>query len=488
MLYLALYFPLLPLESLSCPLSPSALVARGRILMADPAGQEAGIHGGMRLASALGCLPQLQVLERRPEQETLALERLALWAGNWTPLVALRPSQGLLLEIGGCLRLFGGLGALLELLQRGLAELGHSWQLAVAPTPLGAWWLACHGGTRICADLETLGAALALLPTSLPEWPATVRERLQSFGLESLGALRALPLGSLRERLGPRPVEELCQAWGELPDQPAWHVFPEHFRQRLELPWKVEASTALLFPARRLGAALLGWLESRGGLLRRAAFLLEQGEAGMTRVELAFTEPGRDLSRLLRLLEEKLARVNLDAPVQAMTLELEAWSEARESRKLFGSARGEGALACLERLAVQLGEGRVHGLALRADHRPELAWRPSSLAELASNWQEERLPAGPEATLQAQPLRPSWLLPEPLALEETRRGLLSRQGPLGRKYLQLLSPPERIESGWWDVEGQGDLRRDYFVAGCASGERAWVFRDRKGWFLHGLFA
>ena len=101
MLYLALYFPLLPPESLSCPLSPSALVARGRILMADPAGQEAGIHGGMRLASALGCLPQLQVLERRPEQETLTLERLALWAGNWTPLVALRPSQGLLLEIGG---------------------------------------------------------------------------------------------------------------------------------------------------------------------------------------------------------------------------------------------------------------------------------------------------------------------------------------------------------------------------------------------------
>ena len=53
---------------------------------------------------------------------------------------------------------------------------------------------------------------------------------------------------------------------------------------------------------------------------------------------------------------------------------------------------------------------------------------------------------------------------------------------------QILSGPERIESGWWDG---GDVRRDYYVVRCASGERAWAFLPAgaaEGWMLHGWFA
>jgi protein ImuB len=32
------------------------------------------------------------------------------------------------------------------------------------------------------------------------------------------------------------------------------------------------------------------------------------------------------------------------------------------------------------------------------------------------------------------------------------------------------------------------VRRDYFVARNPQGQRAWIFRDAAGWFLHGLFA
>jgi len=82
-----------------------------------------------------------------------------------------------------------------------------------------------------------------------------------------------------------------------------------------------------------------------------------------------------------------------------------------------------------------------------------------------------------------------WLLapPEPLPERESRPLLEGRP-------LQLLSGPERIESGWWDA----DLaERDYFIAQATDGALVWIYRARlplsaqgqaQGWFLHGRFA
>jgi protein ImuB len=77
------------------------------------------------------------------------------------------------------------------------------------------------------------------------------------------------------------------------------------------------------------------------------------------------------------------------------------------------------------------------------------------------------------------PPRPAWLLPRPM--------------PLRDHALQVLSGPERIESGWWDG---GDVRRDYYVVRTSLGQRAWAFQPAgvrdgdggSGWMLHGWFA
>ena len=89
--------------------------------------------------------------------------------------------------------------------------------------------------------------------------------------------------------------------------------------------------------------------------------------------------------------------------------------------------------------------------------------------------------------------RPAWLLPEPLALAD-RDALPLLQG----RPLQLLSGPERIETGWWDGAG---VARDYYIAQNDDGSLVWVFRSRLPaaqvapgahdeplWHLHGLFA
>jgi len=177
------------------------------------------------------------------------------------------------------------------------------------------------------------------------------------------------------------------------------------------------------------------------------------------------------------------------APVEALRLQAdELVDRPGASASLFEEATaGEGALACLERLRARLGEGAVQVLGEAADHRPECA---TQARDAIFNFGQNigLTVAFGEKSAQTAAIgrhRPLWLLPTPQALAE-QAGSPHWHGPL-----KLLSRAERLESGWWD-EGEGgttgDVRRDYFVACNAQGQRAWVFRDAAGWFLHGLFA
>jgi len=453
---------------------------RGRVVVADAEAMAAGICPGQKLSTALGLLPGLAVFERDTAREQQALASLACWAGRFTPTASLAPPNELLLEIGGCLRLFGGSQAIAAAVVAGCAEQAYAPAWAIAPTPLAARWLARQGDGWLCADQPSLHAALATLPCALPAWPAEVHARLESFGLRQLGALRTLPTAGLRRRLGNGPVDDLARAWGEMPDpQPAF-PFPEHFALDLELPSRVEHAEALAFAGQRLFSALAGWLHVRQLRVRRCTLRLTHDDGTGTDLSLGFAEPASDEGRFLRLLREHLGRLVLPAPVEAVRLQADEVTEnVGRSTHLFEQApEGEGAAACLERLRARLGERAVQMLTQVADHRPECASseRDIMAASLALTSKVAPLP---------ERSRPLWLLPTPQALAE-HAGRPHWHGPL-----RLLSRPERLESGWWDdgeQDAAGDVRRDYFVARNPQGQWAWVFRDAGGWFLHGLFA
>src|SRR2546426_5203277 len=76
------------------------------------------------------------------------LEHVAAWACQFTPRVSLEPPHGLLLEVEGSLRLFGGLERLLERLREGLDAMELTAQLAVAPAARAALWRSRGGGAR----------------------------------------------------------------------------------------------------------------------------------------------------------------------------------------------------------------------------------------------------------------------------------------------------------------------------------------------------
>jgi protein ImuB len=211
--------------------------------------------------------------------------------------------------------------------------------------------------------------------------------------------------------------------------------------------------------------------------------------AAHTPLAIALAEPSRDATHLQTLLREHLAALVLPAPTLELSLAAsDIVQAAPPNSELFptSASEREGLTRLIERLQARLGPAQVQRLHAVADHRPERATVVTAL-QLSGRAVAAPAPVPVQKDVAQAPPRPVWLLavPEPLRV---RQG----QPLLDGQLLQLLSGPERIESGWWD----GALaERDYFIAQLPSSALVWVYRSRLpqpdgelSWFLQGRFA
>ena len=476
MLWLALHFPALPLEVFTrgaeAP-APTVIASPGNrplVVSCNATALRAGIRPGVPISAAHALAPGLAVHARDAQRERETLERLAAWALQFTPTTSLAEHATLLTEIGGSLRLFGGLSRLLGEVRSGLAELGFDTLVAVAPTATGAALLARAGLDLELTETTQLRSRLAALSIDLLEQDTAVLDALEKIGVRTLGECRRLPRDGLARRFGEKLLDELDRAFGDRPDpRPTW-VAPDVHSVKLDLPspvWEVEA---LIFGAKRLLAELCGVLTARRQGITQLLVSLDHEGRAPTVLMLSLSMPSRDPAHLLVLLRERLSNVALPDRVESIALTAaETMQLAPRNFSFFGDRDqlAENRLALVERLRARLGDAAVSGLALVPDHRPELAWQPAEPGSAAV-----ALPSNP---------RPLWLLAEPKPL---------RANPDGASpaTLSILTGPERIETGWWDGN---DVTRDYFVARNTAGARFWVFRERSRtgrWFVHGVFA
>lgn len=478
-LWLGLYCAGLPLEAAwHCHEQPPELHAvhamqRGQpvVLAASQAAVQAGVRSGQSLSTALAVQPALQSLLRNRAAEQQLLEQLALLAWQFSSRVVLTVPDGLLLEIGGSLKLHGDLPTLLARLKQKLDRSGFAVSMDVsmgmAPIPAAARLFARHG-------LHTHNApemlqALKSLPVAAVAEDENQARVLMSLGLDRVAGLLRLPAAERARRLGAGLNTRLQELTGRLATPLIGWQPPQRFIQRLELPAVTHDSAALLFILQR-GLLHLGrWLEVRSRALARLIVKLHQEHGGQIRLEVGLMRPETRMERVLELLALKLERQRLTAAVEAVSLQAVCSSgHSLAQADLWGEAQGhEDWAVLLDRLRARLGETAVAGLAVVADHRPEKAWRWVTPGQPAY-----RPDAAEEASADRRP-RPTWLLSEPQ--------------PCRREKLQLEEGPERIEAGWWD--GQ-PCQRDYFIARDGHGRRLWVFHEhqpRSGWFVHGLF-
>ena len=517
MLWLALHLPLLSLETFCATLpaavrqQPAVLLTEHRVQTVNPAAAACGIRPGSKRATALALAADLLVAEADPARDAAALQAVAHTALACTPAVTLHDGQTVLLEVQASLRLFGGLAALHQRLIAALAPLGHRVQMAAAPTALGAALLAqwgqsgrssprtieAHEAQRVLGPHATHLPELQCLLEGAPVWllgPGRAHwEALQGMGLKTLADLRHLPRAGLARRFGNGLLDDLDRALGLRPDPRSWLELPATFESRLELYARADTTEQVLHGAAVLLARLVAWAQARHA--RVAGFTLHmlherrrvhgsEGAVPATELHVKLAEPALDAVHLQLLLRERLARCELAAPTLELQLHcshLVAGHAPNGELFTTRASADEGLTRLLERLRARLGDEQVQRLVPLADHRPERASRAVTAARLAP-------PSPAPVMVSLLPLhRPAWLLPEPLPLAE--RGAM----PLfeGRP-LQLVSGPERIETGWWDGT---PAARDYFIAQASDGSLVWVYRGRLpaspgevNWFLQGRFA
>jgi protein ImuB len=463
------------------PVAIVDLERNGKVVRAcDERVRDAGVHAGMSVNSALALLPTLQAVARNPRGERELLETVARRGLRFTPRVSLEPPDGVLLEVRGSLRLFGGARRLCDRLEHEIAETtGATVRFAITPTPLASLWLArLHAGAHpvLVRSRDDLASRLAPLPLSCTRWPAKALQTLATMGVRTVGECLRLPRDGFARRFGAEALAMLDRATGRLAEPRCAFAAHERFALRRDLEPEIGDSARLDVVLEPLLLDLCRFLRERSRGVQAIEVQLRHRQSPLTRVRLRFVQPiGAQPQRMQDLLRERLARLELPEPVRSVRLLsgplLDLQSEPVE---LFAHDRresGENLPQLIERLRARLGHEAVHGLACVAEHRPEAAWRAVEPAGTSP------APAGAVARSAGEgALRPLWLLEVPEPCDATR--------------LELEDGPECIESGWWDGH---DVARDYYVARNREGARLWIFRNRRetdpaGWFLHGWFA
>ena len=104
------------------------------ITAANAPALEQGIAPGMPVADARALLPSVQVVDDRPGLAEKLLQGLAGWCIRFTPIAAVDPPQGLILEVTGCAHLWGGDGPYLKEMVTRLQTAGYTVRAAMADT------------------------------------------------------------------------------------------------------------------------------------------------------------------------------------------------------------------------------------------------------------------------------------------------------------------------------------------------------------------
>jgi protein ImuB len=398
-----------------------------------------------------------------------SLQKLCWHAHSFTSFVSIEPPNALLLEIKGSVKLFGSLQQLhlgLDDCWRRLALPAHS---AVAPSTLAALWLARAGIASQIEDIDLLHKSLTKVPIACTAWDAERLQTLRAMGVTHLGELMRLPRAGLARRLTPALIQDLDIALARCYAPRRAFVRRERFRERCDFETEIEQVAYLEKALEPLIGRCAQFLRRRQAGIQTLQLKLKHREGPATRVQLGLASVTSERRRLSDVLCQKLARLDLRAPVRGMELISGSLRElSASSVDVFAGFTGAGnrdsAPQLVERLRARLGEDAVYGVCLIPEHRPEAAWRRVHELRLSAA-------AGTAEEAVEQLPRPVWLLNEPLPLPKP----------------EILQGPERIESGWWDGKG---VARDYYVARHSDGVRLWVFQERqsKRWYVHGVFA
>lgn len=229
----------------------------------------------MPVTKARALVPGLAIVPADPQADADSLERLALWIlQRFSPIVAIDPPDGIVIDSTGADHLHGGEAAMLDALTGRLTLSGVTARAAVADT-----WGAAHALARHAADLVFIAApgsteaVLSPLPFEGLRLPPAISSGLRDLGFTCIGDLTRQPRAPLTRRFGPELCRRLDQALGEA-GEPITPIRPQDMVEtRRVFAEPIAAAETIARYIGKLAAALCAALEKRGLGARRLDLL-----------------------------------------------------------------------------------------------------------------------------------------------------------------------------------------------------------------------
>ena len=472
----------------------------------------------MALADARAMHPPLLVAEADERAEAELLAVITDWCRRFTPLAALDPPRGVMLDIAGAAHLFGGEVKVLDEIEGRLAAQGFSARAAIADTPEAAWALARFSDARIApagADAKTRALLFDRLPLAALRLDADMIDGLAQAGLRRIGDIALRPRAPIAARFGSDVFARHDALKGMAKsaisprfEAPAYLVerrFAEGIARREDVEGTIFA----------LAKDLSGLLERHGEGARRLEVALFRVDGVVKRIAVGTSRPLREPQAMGRLFRERIAAVEeaggeegLDAGygfdvvrLAALAVEPAATPQASLAMHNADSAMTGDLADLIDRLGARLGIRRVTRLVANDTHIPEFA----VVAVAAAGWQsavgnrQSKTTAHcPLPTAASPPDRPIRLLQRPEAIEAI--AAVPDGPPVKFRWRRVLHEvaavegPERIAPEWWKAQAPA-LTRDYFRAEDTQGQRFWLYREgfyareteTARWYMHGLF-
>jgi len=462
---------------------------------------ELGLSVGTSLADARAVVPDLIIHDHDPVADADLLDRIADSCVRYTPMVAVDPPDGILLDITGSAHLSGGEVHLAEAIATWLRRKRIDARLARASSAEAAHALARFAHSK---NDEDEAHAIRRLPAAALELDPESELGLHRAGLKTIGDVADRPRSVIAARFGAAAVFMLERLIGKAdsPLNPRISNPPLVFERRFVEPIASKVYALKVLQGLLEEAQVKLAEDDLGGRAFETTFHRVDGRVQRVYVETGL--PTRDPTAVTRLFDERLdgladpldpgfgfdmVRLSVPAtePLRPRQDDIESEVEAEDNTAEL-----------LDRLAIRLGRNRVLHFHPNNTHIPENSQIavPAIDTSMAERWEPPLSGEPPSRPLQLfdPPQRITVIAeipdgpPKRFQWRQKPRTIIHHEGP------------ERIAEEWWrstnDPIGRDQLTRDYYRIEDDEGRRYWVFRRGlygreaadPNWYLHGLFA
>lgn len=459
------------------------------VTAATAVAQQFGIEEGMTVADAKVISPDLVVFDGKKGRAVKLLTGLAEWCLRYTPLIALDPPDGLLLDVTGCTHLKGGEREFLKDMIGRLKEIGYDVRPGLADTIGSAWGVARCAKNGLIVPVGGHRNALMPLPASALRLPTDLLIKLRNLGLDTISSFVHMPQAVLRRRFQKELVLRLLQALGQEEEFLIPLKEPVPYSERLECLEPITTREAIGFAVSNLLERLCKRLYAEGRGLRQSELIWFRIDGKKGQIAIGTSHASNRTEHLFKLFSLQFDQIEPGLGIELFVMEASQTEAASDKQGgLWAGKPGpdsEEIAELVDRIVGRIGSQGVRRYLPSEHYWPERAAAPGDQRkdDLAGAWWSDRprpiqLLDQPEL-IQAMALTPDYP-PKMFNYKGERHVIVAADGP------------ERIEREWWLEPGE---HRDYYIVEDEEGGRYWLFRSghydsgqSQLWYLHGFFA